>query len=284
MVSPRTQARILARALGERASRAQRPRQPEAMVMDGAESVAAFHSVDSIYQLRVYRYNAEAISRLLPEDGVVLDLGSGSGQLLAHLAQARPDVRAVGVDLAETMLDRGRALLREQQLEGRIELRRADMTDFAEVVPPQVDLVSSVWALHHLPGRDALDRCLRGIARVRAAAGCAVWIFDFARLKHQATMSAVLDLNPHAPAVPRSDRAASERAAWTAGELREALDAAGLGVVRGGRERVVGHFQAYGAPGRAGCPTGHHRWAGAPLPSSSAFVLRQLRLGMPRIP
>ena len=64
------------------------------------------------------------MSRLLPEEGVALDLGSGSGQLLANLARARPDVRAIGTDLAESMLETGHELLRQAGLADRIELRQ----------------------------------------------------------------------------------------------------------------------------------------------------------------
>ena len=84
--------------------------------MDDPTSVAAFHTADPVLQLPMYRFNALAMSSLLPEGGRVLDLGCGSGRLLAHLATARSDVSAVGTDLADNMLAAGRASLQDEGL------------------------------------------------------------------------------------------------------------------------------------------------------------------------
>ena len=253
--------------------------------MDDEVSVAAFHVAHPIYQLPAYRLNAEAMSRLLPEEGVVLDLGSGSAQLLAHLARARPDIRAIGTDLAESMLETGRGLLRDSGLVDRVELRSADMTELPPDLPDRVDLVSTSWALHHLPTREHLARCLDQIARVRELTGCAVWIFDFARLRRDATMRAVIDLAKDPPQRLREDGLASLRAAWSESEIREAMAQAGLTDLRGGRERIIGFLQAYHAPARQGRPSGHTaHWAPSPLPRESKQMLRGIRVGLPNLP
>src|SRR5688572_231566 len=98
------------------------------MVMDEPEGVAAFHVADPVLQLPVYHFNASALSALAPAGAHVLDLGSGSGRLLAHLAACRPDLTITGTDLAETMLDTGRSLLEAEGLADRVTLRAADMT------------------------------------------------------------------------------------------------------------------------------------------------------------
>lgn len=274
--------RLAQAAARERASDACRERVAEPMVMDDAASVAAFHGEDPIVQTPVYRFCAEAMSRLLPDGGAVLDLGCGSGRLLAHLAQARPDVRIVGVDLAGGMLDAGRAAVRELGLDGRVELRRADMTLLPDDLTARVDLVSTTWALHHLPTDDDLRRCLAEIARVRAATGCAMWLFDFSRLRLDATFAVLMDLAPAASARLREDGLASERAAWTASEMLAAMDAAGLGPMDGGPEGMLGHYQAWWAPRVDGRANGHdERWSALALPGASADVLARLRAGMP---
>jgi SAM-dependent methyltransferase len=172
-------ARLAANVVMERMSRAQRPRVPEPMVMDDPASVAAFHAADPVLQLPMYRFNALAMSALLPDRGRILDLGSGSGRLLSRLAAARPDVHAVGTDLADNMLTAGRASLRDDGLADRVELRKADITRLPPELPPEIDLVSTAWALHHLPTEAHLHRCLAEIARIRETTGCAVWVFDF---------------------------------------------------------------------------------------------------------
>lgn len=253
--------------------------------MDDEESVAAFHTAHPIYQLPAYRVNVEAMSRLLPEHGVVLDLGSGSGQLLTHLAQARPDVRAVGTDLADSMLATGRNLLREAGCADRVKLLQADMTALTIDLPERVDLVSTIWALHHLPTQEHLVQCLAQIERVRNRTGCAVWIFDFARLRRDATIQALIDLDPQAPRQLREDGFASVRAAWSETELRAAMEQAGLGDLRGGRERIIGHVQAYHARARDGRSSGHDvRWTPHVLPAETMRLVRRLRRGLPSPP
>lgn len=144
----------------------------------------------------------------------------------------------------------------------------------------EVDLVTCVWALQHLPDADHLRRCLEGIAAIRRRTGCAVWIFDFARLRRSAMMPALLGLSPTAPARLHDDGVASEAAAWSAQELRDALDAAGLDAVRGGHERVHRHLQSYWAPGR---PSGHSEHFIAPTLSARGRLIQQsLRRTLPR--
>jgi SAM-dependent methyltransferase len=279
-------ARFACELVFERLSRADRGRVPEPMVMDDDDSVAAFHTAHPVLQLPVYRANALAMSRLLPEGGTVLDLGSGSGQLLAHLATARPDVRIVGTDLAETMIATGRSMLQESGLADRVTLEEADMTDLPEaVIPERVDLVSTVWALHHLPTEEHLHAAARQLARVRERHGCAVWVFDFARLKRDRTFEVLLDIAPDAPERLREDGIASERAAWSGPELRRALDAAGVADAEGGVDRVVGHLQCYRAPAASGAPSGHDaHWTAGPVPRESRALLRRIRVGMPFMP
>jgi tRNA (cmo5U34)-methyltransferase len=268
----------------ERFSHASRERVPEPMVMDDHDSVAAFHAADPVLQLPIYQYNAEAMSRLLPEGGVVLDLGSGSARLLAHLAAARPDVRIIGTDLSDNMLATGRELLRAERLDGRVELRRADITALPADLPERVDLVSTVWALHHLPSPEHLARCLGEMARVRQRYGCAVWIFDFVRLRRAETLEALIALSPEAPERLREDGIASVRAAWTEDELRSAIAAAGLDGVVGRRDRFIGNMQAFHARARAAAPSGHARhWVRRPLPRETEGSARMLQVSLPPV-
>jgi SAM-dependent methyltransferase len=279
-----TLARLAGLTVRERLTRSMPPRVPEPMVMDEEEAVAAFDVADPVLQLPVYRVSAEATSRLLPEGGRLLDLGSGTGRLLAHLASARPDIHATGTDLAERMLTRGRAMLDEERLDGRIELRQADMTALPDDLPSAPDAVSCVWALHHLPTRDDLVRCLAEIRRIRDASGCAVWILDFARLRNARAPEALVRLAPDAPARLRADGVASLRAAWTVEDLRAAANEAGLGDLAGGPNRPLGQLQVLWEPGRDRRPSGHEtRWSAEPLPQPSRRLARMVAIGL-RLP
>ena len=67
------------------------------------------------------RKTAEAVLDLLVPDrpAAIIDLGSGSGGLLRHLAQARPDCRCVGIEAAPLPLLLSRCLNRPANLDLR---------------------------------------------------------------------------------------------------------------------------------------------------------------------
>jgi tRNA (cmo5U34)-methyltransferase len=240
-----------------------RTRVPEPMAMDDPGAVAAFDSAHPVLQAPIYRLNAHALSRLL------LDLALG-----------RPDVRIAGLDLAPNMVAAARRAFDEAGVPDRASVERGDMTA-VDVVPDRVDVISCVWALHHLPDREHALRCLREIARLRAEHGAAVWIFDFARLRDAAVLQAIMDAVPAVPARLYEDGLASEAAAWTAGEMREMLDADGLGDLTGGCERRIGHLQAWttGVPDTTAAH--ERRWRAAELrPQAAEELYRRLSAGL----
>ena len=274
--------RLAARLVQERLARPGRERIPEPTAMDDPDAVRAFDTAHPVLQAPIYRLNAQALSRLLPEGATLLDLGSGTGRLLIDLATARPDVRIAGRDLAPNMVAAGRTALQSAGVADRVSLDVGDMTAIGDI-PARVDVVSCIWALHHLPTRDAAVRCLREIARVRDEHGAAVWIFDFARLRRRATFPAVMDLVPGVGARLYADGVASEAAAWTVGELSDMLGAAGLGDLTGGAERRIGHVQAWTSAPPSGAAEGHERrWRARPLVPEPAHVLAErLTAGLP---
>ena len=93
----------------------------------------------------------------------------------------------VGLDLSEKMVSVGNAMLDEDGLSDRIELRVADMTSFATQVPAEVHLVTSIFSLHHLPTGADLRACLGEIERVRGRCRAGLWIFDHARPRRRDT-------------------------------------------------------------------------------------------------
>ena len=263
--------------LRERRAAAGRDREPEPMTMDEPGAVAEFHAAGSEMSLPVYDFNARALGRLLPRGGKLLDLGSGSARLLGYLAQRRPDLRIVGLDLSDEMLFLGRRWLAEVGVDDRVELRKADMTRF-DSVPDEVDAVSCIWALHHLPTNDLVAACLRQIEATRRRTRCALWLFDFVRYRDARTFPAVVAaFRSPGPAVTH-DGLASERAAFTYEELRGQLEAAGLGDLRGARSRFVGMYQCHWIRGDHGFGADARAWKDAPL----AWNLRALAALMAR--
>jgi ubiquinone/menaquinone biosynthesis C-methylase UbiE len=82
--------------------------------------------------------------------GEVLDVGTGPARIPIALCRADPKVRVLGVDLADSMLDRARENVRIAGLAGRIRCDRAD----AKVLPypdGSFEAVVSNTIIHHIP-------------------------------------------------------------------------------------------------------------------------------------
>jgi SAM-dependent methyltransferase len=264
----------------EAVTRGVRQREPEPMVMDEPEGVAEYDEAGAALQVPVHHFNALAISGLLPEGGTVLDLGCGSGRLLARLARGRPDARVVGLDLSEPMLETGRRLLAQEGLADRVELRRGDITAFDAELPDQLDLVSCNFALHQLPSEELTYRCLEAICRARERTGCGVYIFDFARLRNSRSWPAMMSLLVHPGRVVWDDSIASERAAFTFAELADLLQRAGLEDLRHVRARPLGQYQVHWVAGRDFEPPG--AWHDVPLPQGTRLATRIVLQAFPR--
>lgn len=214
--------------------------------MNDAEQVRAFHQAGERYLQGLYHFNAQAISRMAPQGGRVVDLGSGSGQFLAYLARARPDLRIVGIELADRMIAQGRELLAAQNLLSRVDLRLGDMTDFYKQMQEPVSVVSSVFSLHHLPSSTDLGRCLNDVSQLRSRDGTAVWVFDHARPKAAATAKLFPQVfTPDAAPVFNLDSTQSLMASWTLTEMSEKFDAAGLSAGQHLLARILPLYQIH---------------------------------------
>jgi tRNA (cmo5U34)-methyltransferase len=210
----------------------------------------------------------------------VIDLGCGSGRLLARLARGCPDARIVGLDLSEPMLEVGRRQLDQAGLAERVELRLGDVTTFDADLPQRLDVVSCNFALHQLPNDELASRCLRAIGRARQRTGCAVWISDFARLRDPRSWPSMMSMLVVPGPVFRKDGIASERAAFTLSELIALLERAGLGDLGHARSRPLGEYQVHWAPGHDRPPDGV--WHDVPLPHGISLATRIFLQSFPR--
>ncbi len=268
----------------EKLTRGQRPREVggEPAVMDEPQGVAEYDELGTAGEVGLHHFSARAISRLLPEGGTLLDLGCGSGRLLARFARGRPDARVVGLDLSEPMLETGRQMLEREGLADRVELRRGDMTDFDSEIPEGVDVVSCNFALHHLPDEGLASRCFEAIARARTSTGCGVWLFDFARLRNEKSWPAIASLVTWPGPVVYNDAIASEQAAFTADEMTTLLDEAGLRDLEHVRARPLGEDQAHWAPGRDRPFPNLGLWRDTPLPRDARLLATTVTVSFPR--
>jgi SAM-dependent methyltransferase len=100
----------------------------------------------------------------------VLELGCGSGRLLAPLAAAGN--RVVGIDSSAAMLQRARARLQHAVARGEVSLVQGDMQDVSDLVPGPFDLVIiPLNGLLHLDDPAAQRRTLEQAGQVLRPGG-----------------------------------------------------------------------------------------------------------------
>lgn len=96
-------------------------------------------------------------------DELVLDAGCGTGRDAAALLERWPDVRVIGLDGSQQMLEQART-----RLDGRVTLVHADLTQPLPL-PEQVDAVMSVAAFHWIRDHTALFEHLHAAMRTGAS-------------------------------------------------------------------------------------------------------------------
>ncbi|MCF8060996.1 MAG: class I SAM-dependent methyltransferase [Deltaproteobacteria bacterium] len=226
-----------------------------AVVMEDPERVRAFHDQGDPSTgplLPVYHLNAVATSRLMPLGGRLLDGGSGSGRNLIYLARCRQDIRITGLDMSGEMVSLGNAEIRKAGLEDRVRLVVGDMTDLEAGVQDRVDVVSSIFAFHHLPRREALHQCLESMARLVDRFGCAVWSFDHARPRLRWTADIFPGIfTPESPDFFNRDSTNSLKASFSFEELSASFDACFPGrTVAHARSKLLRLYQVHWMPGK----------------------------------
>lgn len=263
---------------------------PEPMVMDDLAGVEQFDGEGQAGGglLGVYEVVSRATSRIAPENAKVFDMGCGPARYISYLARRRPDLTILGIDLAPNMLAQAERTLAEEGVAERVSLHTGDMTDFADLLPEDTELLSCVLALHHLPTREHLARCFEQIAAARERTGCAVVLFDLARLKRGDSWPAFLDAAVPSligtPVIHR-DSVASEAAAWSFDEMRQALRDAGLTDMHHCLTRPFQGFQLHWLPPVGGGRTDDRQlWQRLAMPldvRADAVPLKAMFRGLP---
>ncbi len=95
----------------------------------------------------------------LPQEARVLDVGCGGGKFTKYIADQRPDVHIVGIDLSQPQIARASKLMRGYGDRVRIELGDATQLAFPDGT---FDGVISYGSIKHWASQDAgLAECLR---------------------------------------------------------------------------------------------------------------------------
>ena len=192
-----------------------------------------------------------ASSRLLPYRGKLLDLGSGSGQYLMYLARCRGDIRIIGLELSSEMVSLGNKVIRGIGLDRRVKLIQGDMTDFRDQIDTGFDVISSIFAFHHLPGYDDLRKCLSEIAAICDRFGCAVWTFDHTRPRLRRTARIFPEIfTPDAPEFFRQDSTNSLIGAFSFLEMSDYFESCFKGPISHCCSKLMRLYQIHWSKGK----------------------------------
>jgi len=164
--------------------RARRVPEPD-LVMDDPAKVAAYNEAgrtDGV-MAPVYLFHCANACEVIRPGDVVVDLACGPANQLAMIAALSPEVRFIGVDLSEPMLERARALVRKTGVRN-VEFQLRDIADLPDTADQSVDAVISTMALHHLPTLEHLKATMREVKRILRPDG-GVYIVDFGHLKSE---------------------------------------------------------------------------------------------------
>ena len=144
-----------------------------------------------------------------------LDVGCGTGRLLAALHGAWPGMKLTGIDLSRPYLDEARRLV-GRTARVKLEEAAAESLPFAEA---SLDLAVSSFLLHELP-KEIRAKAIAEMARVVKPGGLVV-IVDSLQKGDRPDWNGLLDLFPHYFHEPYY-------AEYTDGSLEEWFRAAGL--------------------------------------------------------
>lgn len=147
----------------------------------------------------VYRRLAADVAASTPHGATVLDIGTGPGVLLTELAERRPDLTLIGVDLSADMV--AAATRNLAPFAGRASVKRADVAElpFADA---SVDVVVSSLSLHHW---DRPEEAIGELGRVLRPGGT-LRIYDFPFSPFDVVESAARDRALFTGAAPERTR------------------------------------------------------------------------------
>lgn len=152
------------------------PRKPSDESMEDLEVVQAFDRISKWPGFEFIRRNiVRELKKICPK-GIVVDVGCGPGYLVMRIAKEIPDLKIIGVDISEEMIQKAYVNLSSIGLSNRAEFRKGDIKKMP-FEDNTIDLLVSTFSLHHWSN---LERSLSEIHRILKPRGRFL-LFDFRR-------------------------------------------------------------------------------------------------------
>lgn len=196
----------------------QRIAEPE--LMDEKEAALAYDAADFSAAHEVF---VDYFAHLFPgfQNGLVLDLGCGTGDIAIRFARRYPRTTLIGLDGARAMLEIARINLGKHGLTDRIQLVQAYLpTD--KLLLPKFDVIICNSLLHHLADPHILWQTIAA----KAKKGAPFLVMDLLRPQSlEEAQNLVLQYANDAPPRLQEDFYASLLAAYTVEEVKKQLQA-----------------------------------------------------------
>ncbi len=214
---------------------------PEPELMDEPEQARAYARADfSEPHNRFVELFSECFPEL-PDEGFVLDLGCGPGDIACRFAKRFPQFQVHGVDAASAMLGEAPELIQKHGVGSRVRLFHGYLPE-ARLPRDSYSIVISNSLLHHLADAAVLWQSVRRFGEP----GSRVFIMDLMRPESEERARELTEIHAAGePAVLQRDFLHSLRAAYTVAEVGRQLEAHDL---RSFRVRPVSdrHWIAHG--------------------------------------
>jgi len=110
----------------------------------------------------------------VPQDGIVLDLATGTAELAMAICSHHPGVRVVGLDFSPSMLAIGQSKVRSRGLEGRIGLSLGDARRLP-LKSGSMDGATMAFGIRNIEERRDVLVEIRRVLK----AGARLWIMEF---------------------------------------------------------------------------------------------------------
>lgn len=190
----------------------------------------------------LYDFFINSALKISPQRGQALDVACGSGQLLAKLAVALPEMRFIGTDISPHML--GIAEENARRLgASNLRFKKHSMYELDTLAEGQFDLITCSLALHHCDTEDAARQVLSGMWRLLQPRGTLV-IFDILRPKTgELALAFANRYNQAEGSWYFQDSLDSYKAAFTFEELEAILKSSGIQGYRHVMPTVGNFFQ-----------------------------------------
>ena len=159
-----------------------------------------------------------------PKKALVLDLGCGPADVTIRFAKANPGYKFHGVDGSAAMLKLGRAAVKRERLQKRIELIEGFIPG-APIPAKSYDVIISTSFLHHLHDPQVLWKTVKRFSRP----GTIVFIVDLRRPRSRKAAWELVDTySTNEPEVLRQDFYNSLRAAFVPQNIIKQLTEASI--------------------------------------------------------